>query len=184
MPKGAADMAEKKTPPPARSAPPAPKPIAKRPPNAFGRLAEKRSKPPARRETMEVDVSWLEREPPPSGGKRATEAKAPPSTRNASKPPASKRAAANPAPRRPPTLTGAAARKETLEVRAEWLESESTTSGPSSSGKRGSKRPVVPPPLPPSEIKKARKPLPPPIPREEKTSDPPRSRSSKRPAKG
>jgi hypothetical protein len=82
----------------------------------------------------------------------------------------------------PPPLRGAAARRETLQVRAEWLEREETSA---SGGERRSRRPPAkksPPPLP--DTPKAKRPLPPPIPREERASEPPARRSTRPPKTG
>jgi hypothetical protein len=83
-------------------------------------------------------------------------------------------------PADPPPLRGAAARRETLQVRAEWLEQDE----PQASDRK-SKRPPAkkgPPPLP--ETPKPKKAQPPPIPREERATDPPRARRSTKPPRG
>jgi hypothetical protein len=94
---------------------------------------------------MEVDLSWLE---PDTASQKPTV-----------------RPKKSTPPRRPPTLRGSAARRDTLEVRTEWLEQEGAEAA-------DTKAPEAPP---------KRRAHPPPLPREEPKSEPPRSRRSTRP---
>ena len=155
-------------------------------------MATTRSRPPGRRsttstpqvtaprkETMEVDISWLEAETP--RGEEAT----PP--RRSSRPPA----------RRPPPLADAALRHPTLEVAPEWLQvddapatdvDEARTSAPrrgasaapgdvaADGALRRARPPWQPPTLPPPPAAVARRPArggAAPIPREDAPSEPP-----------
>ena len=131
--------------------------------------------PLPRRETMEVDMSWLEKE-----SER-------PAVRKSARPADSKGAVA------PPNLRGAAARRETLQVRAEWLLDSSPPAEGSPSdmaGERGDTDPrrqrslVGPPTLPPPHANAARprRALPPPLPREDEDEVEP-TRPSRRPPK-
>ena len=116
-------------------------------------------KPPIRRNTLEVDVAWLEEAAEREGATEAR-ASAPPPPRRPSR-----------IPKRPPALAGAASRHHTMEVKAEWLEA----------GDDAARR--SPPPLPVEPVR-AKRAMVPPIPRTEE-DDPPRRRSQppKRPSR-
>lgn len=135
-----------------------------------------------RKETLEVDMTWLEGEDSaerllieairseaakgkksiPPGPRRAA---AEPRRSTKSMPAARKSAANIPAKsaqeRRviPPALAGASARRETLEVRADWLIEEQVEAS-TDARKRASK--------PPPATQQKRRAIPPPLPREDK----------------
>lgn len=120
--------------------------------------------PMPRRETMEVDLSWLEEEDA-AGEKAEGPAAAPKSP-----------------PARPKgtgfrTALGGGPRRDTMEVRPEWLEVDevATPKKPSDAPKgplrRRSHGAIRPPTLPPAAKATTKKKLPPPLPREEPADD-------------
>ncbi len=129
---------------------------------------------------MEVDISWLEGELPPA---EPVEEKPRPKGRST-----------RPPPRRPPTLTNASVRRETLEVAPEWLQVDGEPPPEPPPETAVAKRakfprpPWQPPTLPPPPEAVVRKPIrakAAPIPREDPEEAPASSRNkSKRPPKG
>lgn len=131
----------------------------------------------ARRETLEVDMSWLEPEelartrgstrPPPKRPSKAdtaavrTRSSKPPAPKTPSRPPGAKRS----------TSSAQAVRRETMDVKLEWLEPEQPTAAPTKRPRKPWEPPTLPPP--PANATKPRRAVPPPLPREE-PEDPPK----------
>ncbi len=118
--------------------------------------------PMPRRETMEVDLSWLEEEDA-SAGKSDGATTAP-------------KAPARPKGTGFRPVLGGGPRRDTMDVRPEWLEVDEVapkkpSEPPKGPLRRRSHGAIRPPTLPPAAKSAAKKKLPPPLPREEPADD-------------
>jgi hypothetical protein len=121
------------------------------------------SKKPKRRNTMDVDPSWLESEPEPE-------------PEPAPRPPRVPRDLASELSPEKGPLAGPQ-RRETMEVQMDWLEPTEPEAEADEPKKRASEHPKKKPVIPPLLVAKPRGKLPPPLPR----SEPPAPRGASRP---